>query len=425
MATDEQLLQDIENVQRIPIVSTMLDVICRVTGMGFAAIARVTQDRWIACSVRDEIEFGLKPGGELKIETTICNEIRNSGQAVIIDHVSESDDFRNHHTPLMYGFESYISVPIMLKTGFFGTLCAIDPKPAQLNNAKTIGMFKLFAELIAFHLQSMDVMERSYTAVTELNRHLADSQDENRQYKYISDHNLQEPLRKIMMFSTMLVNATEIRDVDKAKDLALKINSNAQRFSMMIKDLSEFSKLNPENAIFEPVDLNRTVENIGLQLQAQLDAKNGRIDTGNLPLVFAVQGQMEQLFYHLVRSVLQYSSKEEPLFIHVYSTGAILVQQHEALGLADKTDYVEINLETNGIGAERTQLDKIFDLFAPVPFNQKLEGGGIGLAYCRKIIRNHGGNITAQPGPGTGTIFSMTLPLYKMANSELKEASVV
>src|SRR5688572_23747647 len=73
--------------------------------------------------------------------------------------------FCNHHTPKMYGFQSYISVPIILKTGeFFGTLCSIDPRPASLNNSKTIGMFTLFADLISFHLQSLDLMDQSHKA---------------------------------------------------------------------------------------------------------------------------------------------------------------------------------------------------------------------------------------------------------------------
>ena len=76
---------DIAAIGRIPAVKSILEVVCRTTGMGFAAVARVTEDRWIACDVRDEISFGLKPGGELKIETTICNEIRQTGNSVAID----------------------------------------------------------------------------------------------------------------------------------------------------------------------------------------------------------------------------------------------------------------------------------------------------------------------------------------------------
>ncbi|MES2429111.1 MAG: PAS domain S-box protein [Bacteroidota bacterium] len=155
MANDIQA--DIETISHIPLIENLLEVVCRTTGMGFAAIARVTDTQWIACAVRDEINFGLVPGGELKLETTICNEIRDSGKAVIIDHVSENACFKDHHTPAMYGFQSYISVPIVRKDGsFFGTLCAIDPKPAKVNTPAIISMFKLFTELISAHLGTFD-----------------------------------------------------------------------------------------------------------------------------------------------------------------------------------------------------------------------------------------------------------------------------
>ena len=95
----------------------ILDVAARVTGMGFTAVARVTEDRWIACAVHDEIAFGLQPGGELPVATTICNEIRDCGRLVAIDHVAEDPVYRDHHTPARYGFQSYLSVPIWRRDG--------------------------------------------------------------------------------------------------------------------------------------------------------------------------------------------------------------------------------------------------------------------------------------------------------------------
>ena len=151
---------DIAAINRLTIVPKLLEIICHTTGMGFAAIARVTENKWVACSVRDEIEFGLVSGSELKLETTICHEIRQNGKAVIIDEVKKDEMFCNHHTPAMYGFQSYISVPIILQDGsFFGTLCAVDPKPAKLNNPETINLFKLFTELISFHLDVMGQLD--------------------------------------------------------------------------------------------------------------------------------------------------------------------------------------------------------------------------------------------------------------------------
>src|ERR1700749_5079621 len=115
MTTD--LSADIAAVQGIAAVPRILEVVCRATGMGFAAVARVTESRWVCCAVRDEIKFGLEPGGELKVETTICDKILSSGHPVVIDHVESDETFCRHPTPAMYGFQSYISIPIVLANG--------------------------------------------------------------------------------------------------------------------------------------------------------------------------------------------------------------------------------------------------------------------------------------------------------------------
>jgi GAF domain-containing protein len=144
---------DLDAIASIPAIGKILEVVCRTTGMGFAAVARVTDDRWVCCAAQDEIAFGLTPGSELKVQTTICDEIRDSRELVVIDHVTQDPNFCNHPTPAMYGFQSYISQPILMPDGrFFGTLCSIDPRPNTLNNPAVTGMFRLFAELIAFHL---------------------------------------------------------------------------------------------------------------------------------------------------------------------------------------------------------------------------------------------------------------------------------
>ncbi|WP_461451519.1 helix-turn-helix domain-containing protein [Mucilaginibacter sp.] len=148
---------DVVAINRIDIVPKILEIICQSTGMGFAAVARVTDSKWIACSVCDKIGFGLKAGDELKLETTICNDIRQSGEGVIIDDVSKDKVFANHSIPALYGFQSYISIPITRQdNSFFGTLCAIDPKPAKVNNPETIELFNSFADLISYHLNTIE-----------------------------------------------------------------------------------------------------------------------------------------------------------------------------------------------------------------------------------------------------------------------------
>lgn len=131
-------------------IRAILEDICRMTDMGFAAVARVTDTRWIACQLLDKIAFGLQPGDELEIQTTICNDIRQSGQRVVIDHVDADIQWQTHHTPIMYGFKSYASFPIFLPDGsFFGTLCAIDPHPRAVSGAKVIATMEEYAKRIA------------------------------------------------------------------------------------------------------------------------------------------------------------------------------------------------------------------------------------------------------------------------------------
>lgn len=135
---------------RDPAIGAILREVCDVTGMGFAALARVTEDRWIACQVLDRIEFGLDPGAELEIKTTICNDIRESGRAVVIDEVAADPAWRSHHTPALYGFASYASFPVVLDDdSFYGTLCAIDPEPRAVTAPEVVAAMQRYAVRVA------------------------------------------------------------------------------------------------------------------------------------------------------------------------------------------------------------------------------------------------------------------------------------
>ena len=184
---EDHFKQDITNIKNIAMVPTLLNVICQTTGMGFAAIARVTEDRWITCSVQDNVLFGLKAGDELKIKTTICDEIRQNQKPVIIDNVSEDKEYHDHHTPAMYNLQSYISVPIIRQDGsFFGTLCAIDPKPNNLKEFKVREMFNLFAELISFHLTAIEQDVANKTILKEKTQLLEKTKIEKNQVEKLN-----------------------------------------------------------------------------------------------------------------------------------------------------------------------------------------------------------------------------------------------
>ena len=188
------IAEDVANIQRIGAVPSILEVICRTTGMGFAAVARVTEDRWIACAVRDEIDFGMKPGGELQLETTICNEIRMDGKPVVFDCASENAVYRDHHTTRLYSLESYISMPIFrADQSFWGTLCAIDPRPANVERPEIVNMFRLFGDLIATHLDTQEKLAASEAALLS-EREAAELRE---QFIAVLGHDLRNPLAAI------------------------------------------------------------------------------------------------------------------------------------------------------------------------------------------------------------------------------------
>ncbi|RXD71154.1 histidine kinase, partial [Xanthomonas perforans] len=143
------LRADIARVGRLSSVADVLSVLTRLTGMGFAAVARVTDARWITCQVHDALSFGLRPGDELPLATTFCDSVRVKGNAVWFGHASDDPVYRDHPSPRLYGFESYVSVPIRFDDGsVFGTLCALESRRARSELGRVGASARLREEFI-------------------------------------------------------------------------------------------------------------------------------------------------------------------------------------------------------------------------------------------------------------------------------------
>ena len=155
-------------------IRAILTQLCDVTQMGFAAVARVTEDRWIACQVLDKIAFGLEPGAELDMQMTICKEIRQTENYVVIDHVDADITWQKHPVPIFYGFKSYVSFPVILADGsFYGTLCAIDPAPRLVSQPATIAAIEGFARDVGVLLSARILTIRMTGTAKDAGRHQA------------------------------------------------------------------------------------------------------------------------------------------------------------------------------------------------------------------------------------------------------------
>ena len=307
----ESLANDLAAIAGIDAVPTMLEVICRSTGLGFCAIARVTEHRWIACAVRDEIDFGLSPGGELEVQTTICDAIRKSGDAVVIDDATEDAAFRDHPTPKMYGFRSYISVPIRRGDGrLFGTLCAIDPRPARVSTPHVTGMFTLFADLIAFHLDAQERVALSRTALLN-ERETAELRE---QFIAVLAHDLADPLSAVGIGARLL---SDMPLGTRAKTVVSMIRDSAARMGELIEQVMDFARGRLGGGLSlarVPVaDLQAMLLHLVDEMRTAWPDRTVHTSISVAGTVFCDPGRMAQLFTNLLANAIKHGDPAQPV----------------------------------------------------------------------------------------------------------------
>jgi len=385
---------DLKLIQKIPVIPSLLDVVCKSTRMGFVAVARVTDENWVACSVRDEINFGLKPGGELPLETTICNEIRQSHKAVIIENVAEDKIYCQHHTPKTYGFQSYISMPIFRKDGrFFGTLCAIDPKPNKLKTPEIIGMFNLFCDLISFHMQSEEQLMAAQSRLREEEQtgHLRD------QFISILGHDLRNPLSAITFSSEML--SSEGKLDDESLSLVNIIRKSAHRMNGLIKNILDFAR----GKMGGGIALNRNhSSSLGDALRHVVDEqltsnpdRRINVDIRLEEPVYCDEGRISQLFSNLISNAVSYGDPEEPVIVEAFNRKNELI----------------ISVSNTGEKIPDHMLQRLFLPFARgMDKRPGQQGLGLGLYIASEIARAHAGQIEVESDEKQ-TKFVLRMPL--------------
>jgi signal transduction histidine kinase len=386
---DRSLLADVALISSIDAVPTILEVCCRTTGMGFAAVARVTEDRWIACAVRDEISFGLKPGGELKVETTICDAIRASGNAVVIDHVAEDNDFCGHPTPALYGFQSYISMPIFRRDGtFFGTLCAIDPKPAKLKNVQTVGMFKLFAELISFNVDAEERLASSEAALFSERQ----SSELREQFIAVLGHDLRNPLASIDAGVSLLAKE---KLEGKARRILPLMQKSVRRMANLIDNVLDLARGRLAGGLMikrnrdEPLEpaLAQVVE----ELRAAWPERPIEVEMNLEAPVDCDPARIAQLLSNLLANALVHG--KGPVRVTARSEGGAL----------------ELAVANGGAPIPPEVVARIFQPFYRAAADGNRQGLGIGLYIASEIARAHGGTLSVT-SDDTETRFTLQVP---------------
>ena len=257
-------------------------------------------------------------------------------------------------------------------------------------------------ELNAFNSRlEQEVKERtsSLESLNELleqkNEELEKSNKDLESFNYVASHDLQEPLRKIQTFLSLIAQRGD--DAKAMHNYMDKISTSAERMSNLIQDVLTYSRLSVENQ-FVDVDLNKIVDNVLSDYELMVTEKKAVINKDILPVVKAIPLQMHQLFSNLISNALKYNEKQPVITIRCKLSDA-------------NPAMAEITLGDNGIGFDPRYKDQIFELFKRLHGKSEYSGTGIGLSICKKIVEQHHGTIAATSNEGSGALFTIQLPV--------------
>lgn len=225
----------------------------------------------------------------------------------------------------------------------------------------------------------------------------------------ISSHDLQEPLRKLMVFGDMLKDRCAASLEAQGKDYIERMQNAAGHMRILIDGLVSYSQVTTKSRTIIPVDISGIVHKVISDLAERIDEVSGRVETGELPVIDADPLQMHHLFQYLIGNALKYRKKEEPPLVKIYFTPVREETVKPNNGSLNNVHY-QITVEDNGIGFKEEYAERIFGVFQRLHDKNEYEGTGIGLSICKKIVECHGGSITAKSVPDQGTKFIVMLP---------------
>jgi signal transduction histidine kinase len=402
MESTESILRDVALVQRLEAVPGILEAVARMTGMRFTAVARVTEQAWTACAVYDHVSFGLEPGGQLPLESTICNEIRQHFRPIIFGHASQHPIFATHPTPKLYGFESYLSIPIFLSDGsFYGTLCALDPEPATLDDAHLLPTLTLFAQLISAQFESEQAKDRAELALRDANE-TARLRD---QFVAILGHDLRNPVQSISMGAEMLVTAFP---EGRERRIVNHIQRSCRRMAELIENVLDFARGRLGEGISVSLerspDLAADLQHVISEIQRVHPERTIEMHASLRSDVVCDRQRIAQLLSNLVSNAVTHGSEDKPVIVSLNSNPS----------------FFELSVENSGEPIPAHKIDRLFLPFTRDDSSTPQPGLGLGLYIASEIAKAHGGTLTAV-SDSHATRFTLRIPVLSVVSFQMME----
>jgi len=257
-----------------------------------------------------------------------------------------------------------------------------------------------------------DVTDRK-RAEQEIKRYTEELQRSNKeleQFGYVASHDLQEPLRTIILYGDLLKEHEEVNLSKKGQDYLRRIQRAASRMNELIEDLLELARVNIRSGSFEVLNLEEVIRDVLADIEFPLKKTDGEFSVEPLPLIQANRQQMRQLFLNLFSNAIKFRHAERQLEVQIKGR----IQNKNLI----------LSVEDNGIGFENIYRQQIFEPFQRLHGRSEYEGTGVGLAICKKIIQRHKGKLHAESQVGKGTRFVVELPLTQAQVEDLSTKKV-
>ncbi len=242
-------------------------------------------------------------------------------------------------------------------------------------------------------------LEAANTRLQRTTADLARSNQELEQFAYVASHDLQEPLRAVAGYLSLLEKELGEQLDERGRHHLTGAVQGAQRMHTLISDLLALSRVGTRGQKFEAADLNAVLDHAIEGLSASVQETGATITRDPLPTVRVDAGQAALVFQNLIGNALKFRSERRPE-IHV--------------GAERQSGQWIISVRDNGIGIEPQYFERIFMIFQRLHTRRKYPGTGIGLAICKKIVQRHGGSIWVESEPGRGSTFYFAIPSREM-----------
>jgi hypothetical protein len=304
----------------------------------------------------------------------------------------------------------------------------------------TVSIFSIIIFILAFYFidqelkrsqEYLDETKMLNTKIGEINQELEDvnrnlhqvnselegknfqlekSARELSSFTHITSHDMQEPLRKIQFYISILENEERSNLSEEGRTYLDKIRKSVNRMRQLFLSMLDFSLTNTVDNKVEDVDLNEVLQQTLNTVKVYIHDTNTTIESDHLPKVKGIRYQLIQLFENIISNSIKF--RRPDVLPEIQITSEIIdTQKQRVRGLKTNSRYYRINFSDNGIGFEPQYAEKIFEIFQRLLPKSDAHGVGIGLAICRKIAENHGGVLVAEANPNEGAVFSLYIPM--------------